>query len=831
MIRTLTLTIFSVLILSNVFAQTSFETALKHLETSGKYTAKDLADIVISGESQTKNSGVTHLYLKQRFEGIEIEGSQTNFNFKNETILSYGERLFSNVEEKANSITPALTASEALQKVLDLHEIDGPIPTVLEQHTSSDQKTTFLKGSIAHNAIDVNLIFIAQGETLRLCWKVNFYEKTCQHAWLTFVDANTGLILDEFDQVIHCTFHSHKKEKTKTQAKKMAEITLKQNAMVVANSYNVYAYPVESPNHGGRTLQIEPWLDAGGASSIGWHDDGTTTYTHTKGNNVDAYHDHDANNSPTGGNAARADGGANLEFDFPIDLTQDPDLDPDPYITNLFYWSNLMHDVWYQYGFDEASGNFQEDNLGEGGTGGDYLDAEAQDGSGMNNATMFTPVDGSNPRMQMFLWRPDDPADPDLDSDLDNAIIAHEFGHGISIRLTGGPDDVGCVNNAEQMGEGWSDWFGIWMTIEPGDNHADSRGVGTYVEDEDPDGDGIRLAPYTTDFEVNDYTYGDVSDSGVSQPHGIGFIWCTMIWDLNWALVNNAGGLDLDLYNGTGGNNYTAQIIIDAMKLQTCDPGFVDARDAILDANVNNGGEFFTNVIWNVFARRGLGFSASQGDPNNRFDQVEAFDLPDGVPMMTYEELFGAIPLPVEMTFFNAVEDNDKQLIELVWATASETNSRGFDLQRMQDGDLDFESIAWVDSEASNDFAGSTYFVNDQDVKAGTTYFYRLKQVDLDGKETYSEIVSAKLRSTENDIQVFPNPTYGISSVKFPATTTGVVDIKIMDALGQFVGAKIFETNGDAEIEINLTNQTEGVYFLNIEANGQKTVKRIVLKK
>ena len=62
----------------------------------------------------------------------------------------------------------------------------------------------------------------------------------------------------------------------------------------------------------------------------------------------------------------------------------------------------------YQYGFDEASGNFQEDNISRGGDGSDYLDADAQDGGGngthLNNANFSTPADGSNPRMQMYLW-------------------------------------------------------------------------------------------------------------------------------------------------------------------------------------------------------------------------------------------------------------------------------------------------------------------------------------------------------------------------------------------------------------------------------------------
>ena len=65
-----------------------------------------------------------------------------------------------------------------------------------------------------------------------------------------------------------------------------------------------------------------------------------------------------------------------------------------------------MHDMSYQYGFDEAAGNFQQSNLGRGGKGNDYVIADAQDGSGSNNANFATPADGSNPRMQMYLFSP-----------------------------------------------------------------------------------------------------------------------------------------------------------------------------------------------------------------------------------------------------------------------------------------------------------------------------------------------------------------------------------------------------------------------------------------
>ncbi|PQB05218.1 T9SS-dependent M36 family metallopeptidase [Aureitalea marina] len=213
-----------------------------------------------------------------------------------------------------------------------------------------------------------------------------------------------------------------------------------------------------------------------------------------------------------------------------------------------------------------------------------------------------------------------------IDGDVDNGIIVHEYGHGISNRLTGGPGNTGCLSNDEQMGEGWSDYFGLIMTMQPGDQGGDIRGIGTYAIGQPTNGGGIRPAPYSTDFAINDFTYAN-TNSGVSQPHGIGFVWATMLWDLTWALIDEYG-FDADLYNGNGGNNIALQLVMDGLKLQNCSPGFVNGRDAILEADELANGGANRCLIWAVFANRGLGESASQGSAFNRSDQTEAFDLP-----------------------------------------------------------------------------------------------------------------------------------------------------------------------------------------------------------
>ncbi|HKL02448.1 MAG TPA: T9SS-dependent M36 family metallopeptidase, partial [Cryomorphaceae bacterium] len=213
------------------------------------------------------------------------------------------------------------------------------------------------------------------------------------------------------------------------------------------------------------------------------------------------------------------------------------------------------------------------------------------------------------------------------DGSFDNGIVIHEYGHGISNRLTGGPNVSGCLSNEEQMGEGWSDYYAIILTMDMESSNPVNRPMATFANGEEIDGIGIRPVPYDTSFAVNDYTYADVSDPNLSVPHGVGFVWSTMLWDLTWTLIDEYG-YDADIINGTGGNNISIQLVTDAMKLQACQPGFVDGRDAILAADELNYAGANECLIWEVFAKRGLGFSAEQGSTQSRADGVAAFDIP-----------------------------------------------------------------------------------------------------------------------------------------------------------------------------------------------------------
>ena len=218
----------------------------------------------------------------------------------------------------------------------------------------------------------------------------------------------------------------------------------------------------------------------------------------------------------------------------------------------------------------------------------------------------------------------------DYDGSLDNGIVAHEYGHGISNRLTGINTGAGgtssCLTNAEQGGEGWSDFFALALTKKASDNKNTARGVGNYVDGKTPSGGGIRNYPYSYDMSINPLTYAALGTT-VDEVHDIGEVWAVTLWDMYWNLVDKYGYSN-DLYNGTGGNNRAIKLVIEGLKQQPCSPGFIDARNAILKADSILYGYADKCEIWAAFARRGMGVNAKQGSSNRINDQTVNFSLP-----------------------------------------------------------------------------------------------------------------------------------------------------------------------------------------------------------
>ena len=227
------------------------------------------------------------------------------------------------------------------------------------------------------------------------------------------------------------------------------------------------------------------------------------------------------------------------------------------------------------------------------------------------------------------------PSHPGIrDGDLENGIIIHEYGHGVSNRLTGGLKTMNCLSGNEQAGEGWSDYLAITLLLDPALDDPDGpRGMGPYaLFQPNRQGNGIRPRPYSRNMAIQPFTYDSIktdawlNGTSLALPHGLGHGWAAVLWDLNWDLIDKYG-FNPDLYDpwDSGGNNRALQYVIDGLKFQGCGPGLVVASRAIIEAadELSDGAD--TCTVWAAFARRGLGFSAVQGT-TDRNDNSEAFD-------------------------------------------------------------------------------------------------------------------------------------------------------------------------------------------------------------
>ena len=316
--------------------------------------------------------------------------------------------------------------------------------------------------------------------------------------------------------------------------------------------------------------------------------------------------------------------------------------------TQTFFLVNQFHDHLQAapIGFTEAAGNFQQVNRTGRGLGGDAVQAEPLDGAStadglpdgdhVDNATFATPPDGTAPRMQMFLFHRPGTTYPSGDPFLatsgadDAGIVFHEYAHGLSSRLVVDPGGNSVLHSHQgsAMGEGWSDWYALDLLVARG-HLADGPGADLVVGRSVLADRGLRTQPIdcavgatgpacpgTPDAGPGGYTYGDVGRiSPVGpEPHGDGEIWAQTLWDLRSSV----------------GVATSESLVTRAMELSPAFPSFLDMRDAVLLADRVTRGGADRAAIWNVFARRGMGYTATTVDGDDD-RPVESFALPPGV--------------------------------------------------------------------------------------------------------------------------------------------------------------------------------------------------------
>ncbi len=703
---------------------------------------------IIQDEHKSTASGVSHLYLQTYLQGLPVFESWADLHFDQS-----GELAFYNDELKR---IPSRNAADFTRLSVDSHHVVSI--DVLAGKVRVSPLDFVTNPPVIHQSPRLGWWF---DEGLHLAAETIFeYE---DNLWQVIYEVESEEILKQRNLTVSCRFEGHGDSCERAHVSDFKLKPIDEGASSATGSfigqYNYFSPGVPSPVYGSRTLTTGSLLIDPVAAPHGWHDgdgDGATTeYYYTQGNHVYAYYapiGTIANPPPIAITRDPALGtylagnvpfpfGNTLDFNYTSDLSSN---NPQSYledaITNLFVWNNLCHDILYQHGFDEAAGNFQALNFSSGG-GGDPVLARAQDGSGINNATFSTPADGSSPTMRMFLW--DTQLNGDFrDASFDNVIIAHEYAHGLSFRLVGGAGNVTCLGNFEQGGEGWSDFVALLLTIDSDDDGVIEesalgegvRSIGNYVLKQGAGGKGIRSRFYSTDMDCpattcNDLTYDQLDQ--LQAPHGVGTLWCTMLWDMAWALINKYGfEPNWRLTNSTAGNIRALKIVIEGLKMTACSPSFPDMRDAVMAANTALYGSADEELLWNVFARRGLGVDAQAGG-------IASFDSPT---------------LKIEKT----VDKEEAEIGETVTYTLTITNNTDQSLSQIQITDDFSSNLTVTNGQISNG-----------GIRVGNSISW--PSVSLASGSSITRTFSGTITAVEGTTAVFADPVEGLSSAFVPA--------------------------------------------------------------
>ncbi len=170
-------------------------------------------------------------------------------------------------------------------------------------------------------------------------------------------------------------------------------------------------------------------------------------------------------------------------------------------------------------------------------------------------------------------------------------------------------------------------------------------------------------------------------------------------------------------------------------------------------------------------------------------------------------------PTPVTLSSFNGRYSNGSSYLD--WQTSQEINSDHFELFKSTDGE-DFTLVTTVKSAGFSSTIKNYNYI-DNSINGSQYVYYRLKQVDIDGKYTFSSIVKIAL-GTNTGIQVFPNPFTSNFTASFSAAKTSNATLVLRNTIGQPVFQQTIKINkgNNSVIITNLPTLVTGVYYLSI---------------
>ncbi|KAA3621505.1 MAG: T9SS C-terminal target domain-containing protein [Flavobacterium sp.] len=841
-----------------------------------RYITGDAANSVVAkkdfqwrvlADHVSSTSDVHHIYFIQTYEGIPIIGTESSIHLKGQELVTNHYNFFTEFSgRKKISASPKIDAITALEKaVISLGKVPKEKFRMLA--SSNEDKLRISGGGLFDKTITPELNFkINNKNELELVWKFNLKNNHNNENWSILIDTNNGDIVETHNQILWCEIP----EPTETEVNEfIGPLNYKEENNSCTECYEVFELPVENPYYGERTIVEQPWHPL--ASPYGWHDlDGVTgaELTTTEGNNMNLK----AFNNYT------ADGGEMLNFTgFQLDtIFSLQHRWEEAAASNAFYVMNSLHDILYIYGFDEEARNFQKNNYGRGGLENDAVKVLTQINSGRCGSSFSVTHDGDTSTIRISICR-------DKDAALDSDVLIHEYVHGLTTRMVFAGSDSYCVLNNENLGEGYSDWYAKVLTIKPEETREDHQGFGNYIQSKGPAGKGTNLYHYSTDLSVNPLTYEDIANYP-GDVHKIGAVWASMLWEITWNLIDEYG-FDPDVYNYTGtqadaGNIRAIAIVTEALKLMPCEPGFVDARDAIAKANyIIYDGESDC-LLWEGFAKRGLGIYAKQGSPDRIGDEIIDFNTMPSTAQFDMDELIclnqeaviltGGIPNGGVYSGPGVVDNGDGRSFTVL-TTDLELGTHEV-IYEIEDSDCYSASSAIgfftlvEDTEAPTPICESAmvyyyqpateYFLEDyrytvgyeencfgeisilQDPPPGTEVEpgemdINFTLIDESGNTSYCTLsldLKVHYEYTDDglDIELYPNPTEGVVDIVFNGKSK-ILWANIIDVTGRTVRSYDLSKTS-YQTQLNVESLDDGVYFVKFEFDKAEIVKQLVKK-
>jgi hypothetical protein len=202
---------------------------------------------------------------------------------------------------------------------------------------------------------------------------------------------------------------------------------------------------------------------------------------------------------------------------------------------------------------------------------------------------------------------------------------------------------------------------------------------------------------------------------------------------------------------------------------------------------------------------------------------------PGGLPPIHRRTITLDVIVPVELMSFSAA--TDKNDVVLSWNTATETNNRGFEIQRKNE--VGSHSVGFVDGKGTTTEQHS-YLFRDKNLLSGS-YTYRLKQIDFDGSFSYSDEVEIEIDQPNVFYlgQNYPNPFNPSTNIKYSVPADGNVTLKVYDILGKEVITLVdeFKQAGTFDVTFDGSSLSSGVYYYRLTSAEMTTTKKLMLTK